>query len=147
MGKFKDNKLLGIKDVIITEEARINYLSGLIRIAECDKNKTPGEEGYIYEIAEILGASYSEIWKAEEKQENGDPKEIHFATKQEKILFLMQALYLCWVDDDYSDIEREEIITIGNELGVDQSEISKIEIWIKQGLEWMGVGAELLGLE
>ena len=145
MEMLKTNNLLGIRDVIKTEESRINYLRGLIRIAECDKNKTSDEEGYIDKIAEIIDASYSEIWRAEEMHD--ESARIHFATKQEKVLFLMQAMYLCWLDDDYSDAEREEILAIGDELGIDASELVKIESWVKQGIEWMESGAELLRLE
>lgn len=147
MEQVRENKLLAIRDVINTEESRINYLKGLIRIAESDKNKTSVEEGYIYKIAEIIGASYSEIWQAEEQQNNNDPIGINFATKQEKSLFLMQALYMCWLDDEYSDAERKEIIKIGNDFGIDLAEIKTIESWIKQGIEWMSAGAELIGLE
>ena len=68
-------------------------------------------------------------------------------TKKEKTLFLMQALYLCWIDDEYSELEREEIGRIGNELGVDLSELAEIETWVRQGIEWLGAGAALLGLE
>ena len=115
MEKLADGRLPGIRDVIKTEESRVNYLRGLIRIAESDKNKTSGEEDYIYNIAEILNAPYSEIWKAEEELADGEAPEIHFETKREKTLFLMQALYLCWIDDEYSEMEREEIVRIGNE--------------------------------
>lgn len=147
MEKLKVDKLLRIGDVIKTEDARINYLRGLIRIAECDKSKTSDEEGYIYKIAEIIGSSYSEIWKAQESWGSDLCTEVHFASSQEKTLFLMQALYLCWLDDDYSETERKEIIEIGNELGISPAEIEKIEAWIKQGIEWLGDGAEMLRLE
>lgn len=147
MERIKEGNLLGIKDVINTETSRINYLRGLIRIAECDNNKTSDEEGFIYKIAEIAGASYSELWKAEEKLEIEGSDKIHFETKKEKILFLMQALYLCWIDDDYSDLERKEIIAIGNELGITQFELEEVESWVKQGIGWMKTGAELLRLE
>lgn len=143
MEQIKQEKLLEIRDVIKTEESRINYLRGLIRIAESDKNKTSAEEGYIYKMAEIVGASYTEIWQAE----NEYPRSIQFVTKQEKTLFLMQALYMCWLDNDYSDAERKEIIAIGNELGVDPSEIDEIESWIKRGIDWLRTGVSLLGLE
>ncbi len=147
MEQIKQEKLLEIRDVIKTEESRINYLRGLIRIAESDKNKTSAEEGFIYKIAEIIGASYDEIWQAENEQESEYPLSIQFVTKQEKMLFLMQALYMCWLDDDYSDSEREEIVAIGDELGVDPSEIDSIESWIKRGIDWLRTGASLLGLE
>ena len=147
MGKHKEGKLLEIRDIIRSEESRINYLRGLIRIAESDKNRTSVEEGYIYRIAEILGASYSEIWQAEEHWEKEERREIYFAAKQEKALFIMQALYMCWLDDDYSDAERKEIFAIGEELGIDPSEIEGIESWVKEGIAWMRAGAELIGLE
>lgn len=147
MEKLKENRLLAIKDVIKTEDSRINYLRGLIRIAECDKDKNSVEEGYIYRIAEILGASYSEIWQAEQYQEKDSQARICFVTKQEKHLFLMQALYMCWLDDDYSDAERKEIMVIGDELGIDPTKIEEIESWVKQGIEWMRAGSELIGLE
>ena len=143
----KDRKLISIRDVIDTEESRVNYLKGLIRIAECDNNKTTVEEGYISKIAETFGATYSEIWMAEGQRSDDHSKCINFETKQEKIIFLMQALYLCWLDDDYSESEREEIVTISGELGIDASELAEIESWVKQGIEWMGAGAELLRLE
>lgn len=143
----KELKLFGIKDVINTEESRINYLKGLIRVAECDNNKTSVEEEYINQIAETFGATQSEIWKAEDQRSNNDSESIHFETKQEKLLFLMQALYLCWLDDGYSNSEREEIVKISVELGIHESELAEIESWVKQGIEWMGAGAKLLGLE
>lgn len=142
-----ERRLFGIRDVVKTEESRINYLKGLIRIAESDNNKTAVEEGYINKIAEIFGATYSEIWKAETQNSDESSKEIYFETKQEKILFLMQALYLCWLDDEYSNLEKSEIITISDELGIEASELVEIESWIKQGIEWMEAGAKLLRLE
>ena len=147
MDQINNNKLIAVRDIIRTEDARINYLRGLIRIAECDENKTSAEEGYIYNIAELIGASYSEIWQAEDKEETDDSVEIKFETKQEKSLFLMQALYMCWLDDDYSDAERNEIFAIGTGLGIEKKEIEAIESWIKRGIEWMGTGAELIGLK
>ena len=144
---LKADKLLGIKDVIRTEDARVNYLRGLIRIAESDNSKSAGEEGFIYKIAERLGSSYSEMWQAETGTGDNELPTIHFATQQEKILFLMQALYMCWLDNDYSDAERAEIIKIGDELGVEASEVAEIESWIRQGIKWMEAGAELLKLE
>lgn len=146
MEQSKEQKLLTIRDVINTQESRINYLRGLIRIAESDNDKSTVENGYIYKIAEIIGASHSEIWQAEKQQENNKLERIKFTNKQEKALFLIQALYMCLLDDDYSDAEREEIIAVGNELEVDLSEIEQIEAWIKQGIEWMRSGAELIGI-
>lgn len=142
-----DRKLFGIRDVIKTEESRINYLKGLIRIAESDNNKTSVEEEYINKIAETFGATYSDIWKAEVQKSNEASKEIKFNTRQEKIIFLMQALYLCWLDDEYSDLERDEVAKIGDELGLEASELLEIESWVKQGIEWMSAGAKLLRLE
>lgn len=147
MEEFTKDKLLGIRDVIKTEDARINYLRGLIRIAECDADKSASEEGFIYKIADILGSPYSEISKAESSLEDEAYEKIHFETKQEKILFLMQALYMCWLDNDYSEAERDEIVTIGTELGIEEPELGIIETWIKQGIEWMRTGATLLNLE
>lgn len=146
MEQGKDHKLLEVRDVINTEGSRINYLRGLIRIAESDNDKSMVEIGYIDKIAEIIGASHAEIWQAEKQQENNKLEGIKFTTKQQKVLFLIQALYLCWLDDDYSDAEREEIIAIGNELEINLSEIEQIEAWIKQGIEWMRSGAELIGI-
>ena len=54
---------------------------------------------------------------------------------------------MCWLDDDYSDAERKEIFAIGEELGIDPSEIEGIESWVKEGIAWMRAGAELIGLE
>ena len=142
-----NGNLLGIKDVINSEDSRINYLRGLIRIAKCDNKKTADEEDYICKIAKIAGASYSELWKAEDDQADENTAEIYFGTKQEKLLFLMQALYLCWIDDEYSDAERKEIIAIGDELGITQFELDEVESWVKQGIDWMKAGAELLKLE
>lgn len=147
MNNLKEDRLLAISDVIKTEDSRINYLKGLLRIAGSDNNKTAVEDGYIYRMAEIIGASYSEIWQVEEAQENDELTVIKFDTKQEKILFLMQALYMCWLDDDYSDSERKEIFAIGDELGIESSVLKEIEAWVKHGIEWMRTGAELIGLE
>ena len=147
MEGYKVNNLLEIRDVIKTEDSRINYLRGLIRIAESDNKKTSAEAEFIYKIADIIGASYSEIWHAERQTENEINTGIHFETKQEKMLFLIQALHECWLDDDFSEAEHEEIIKIGNELEIDQTEVEAVEAWVKQGIEWMRAGAELIGLE
>lgn len=147
MERAKQGKMLEIRDVIKTEGARINYLMGLIRIAESDDKKTSSEEGYIYRMSKILGASHAEIWQAERKLENEQSPSIQFATNQEKMLFLMQALYMCWIDSDYSAAERKAIITIAAELGVSITEIEAIESWVKEGIDWMRAGASLLGLE
>ena len=97
MEQSKENKLLAVRDVINTEDSRVNYLRGLMRIAESDNDKSTVETGNIDKIAEIIGASHSEIWQAEKQQENNKLEGIKFTTKQEKVLFLIQALYMCFI--------------------------------------------------
>ena len=63
------------------------------------------------------------------------------------MFFIVQAVQLCWIDDDYVEVERIEMRTISNELNISLKSLEKVEAWVEEGMKWNKKGDELLKLK
>jgi hypothetical protein len=76
-----------------------------------------------------------------------EPDEVHFDTKQQVLFFLREAIQMCYLDGHFSDAERSCLEEISSRSGISQASIAYIEDWVKEGMEWRREGDILLSLE
>ena len=63
------------------------------------------------------------------------------------MFFFIQAIQLCWIDDSYTNSEKEEIQYLQEELGVNSDSVARIEEWVNEGIIWNSNGDLLLELQ
>lgn len=67
-----------------------------------------------------------------------------FASRQEALCFLREALQLGMVDNDYSESEQKEIMKLAKEFGVESERVHALEKWVQDGIEWKKQGDMLV---
>lgn len=135
-----------IKEVLQTREARVNFLKGLIRLAQADGIVDENEFVFYRQVAVVLELGEAEVESLEKLKDETNEITFHFETDREKMFFLVQAVQLCWVDNDYSDTERNEIRDMCQEMGISVEALEKVEQWVSEGMEWNKRGETLLEL-
>lgn len=135
-----------IKEVLQTREARINFLKGLIRLAQADGVVNENEFAFYRQVAVVLELGEAEVESLEKLKDRTNEIIFHFETDREKMFFLVQAVQLCCVDNDYSDAERNEIRDMCQEMGISVEALEKVEQWVSEGMEWNKRGETLLEL-
>lgn len=140
--------MLEIKNILKTEDARINFLKGLMRLAKCDGVKTDEEIQFYLQAAVALDLKASQIDLLSQTWSNDNEKiEIFFDTSKEKMFFFIQAIQLCWIDNKYEEVEQKEIQKIAEELGISMDAIEKVEDWVREGIAWNQRGDQLIDLQ
>lgn len=137
---------MDVKEILKTEEARKNFLKGLIRISKADGNTSLEERQFFTQAALALEISQEVIEILEKTWDEGEIF-VDFKTKYESLFFIREAIQLCSVDGVYDENEQHEIRSFGEELGIKVETIEAIEAWVREGLEWQARGNELLELE
>ena len=135
-----------IKEVLQTREARVNFLKGLIRLAQADGIVDENEFVFYRQVAVVLELGEAEVESLEKLKDGINEITFHFETDREKMFFLIQAVQLCWVDNNYSDMEREELRDMCQEMSISVEALEKVEQWVSEGVEWNKRGEALLEL-
>lgn len=135
-----------IKEVLQTREARVNFLRGLIRLAQTDGVVDENEFVFYRQVAVVLDLGESEVESLEKLKDETNEITVNFETDREKMFFLIQAVQLCWVDNNYSDMEREELRDMCQEMSISVEALEKVEQWVSEGVEWNKRGEALLEL-
>lgn len=133
-----------IEEILTTNNAKSNFLKGLIRVAKSDGVVDEAEFAFFRQAAQSLGLDNIEelerCWRMDEKII------VAFETNKEKMFFLIQAVQLCWIDDTYTEVEQKEIRSIGKELGISLTALESVEKWAYEGIVWNKKGDDLLEL-
>lgn len=137
---------MDIKEILVTKEARVNFLRGLIRLANVDGHVDESEFIFYRQAASVLGLGEQEILELEKLGGGEDTITFNFETDKEKMFFLIQAVQLCWVNDDYSELERKDMRKICHELNISMETLEEVEKWALEGYEWNKRGETLLEL-
>lgn len=137
---------MDIKEVLQTKEARISFLKGLIRLANADGVVDESEFGFYRQAAIALELDEEEILELEKVKGEGHEIMLDFDTDREKMFFLIQAVQLCWVDNNYSDAEQKELRNICREITITEKALKAVEVWAQEGVEWNKRGETLLEL-
>ena len=136
-----------VEDVLTTTESKLNFLKGLIRIAKSDSVLAETELNFYKQAAYSMGLTEGDIEILNECWTSSEKISFQFETSEEKMFFIVQAVQLCWIDDDYVEAERIEMRRISNELNISLKSLEKIEAWVEEGMKWNKKGDELLKLK
>ncbi len=134
-------------DVLKTPKARLNFLKGLIRIAKVDQKIDDQELVFYQSAAKTFELEESELESLKICWEGNEKIDIEFETNREKMFFFVQAVQLCWIDNNYADTEREEIRKIAEEFRISKESVKAVEDWVYEGMVWNRKGDKLLDLE
>lgn len=137
---------MDIKEILQTKEGRVNFLKGLIRLANADGVVDESEFVFYRQAAIALELSEEEILALEKAKSEKHEITLEFKTDREKMFFLIQAVQLCWVDNNYSEAERKELRDICQEIAISEESLKAVEVWAQEGVEWNKRGETLLEL-
>lgn len=137
---------MDIKMILQTKKSRISFLKGLIRLANADGVVDESEFVFYRQAAIALELDEEEILELEKVKGEGHEIMLDFGTDREKMFFLIQAIQLCWVDNNYSDAEQEELRNICREIAISEESLKVVEAWAQEGVEWNKRGEALLEL-
>ncbi|MBP2033220.1 tellurite resistance protein [Clostridium algifaecis] len=138
---------MNIREILKTEESKLNFLGGLIRLAKIDGSVSEDEKIFFSQAAVQLEMKENTISLLENYWSSEDKINVKFETKREGLFFIQQAVQLCAIDGVYNDKEKKEIRLLGKELNLLESSVEKIETWVEDGLKWQALGETLLCIE
>lgn len=138
---------MDMNQILTTNDAKVNFLKGLIRLAKADGIMDDNEVVFYQQAVNAMGLDVQDCDKINALWEkNSCEIDISFQTNREKMFFFVQAIQLCWIDGSYTQKEKEEIYKIASELQISVTAIEKVEIWVNEGMEWNKRGDSLLEL-
>lgn len=138
---------MDMNQILTTNDAKVNFLKGLIRLAKADGIMDDNEVVFYQQAVNAMGLDAQDCDKINALWEkNSCEIDISFQTNREKMFFFVQAIQLCWIDGSYTQKEKEEIYKIASELQISVTAIEKVEIWVNEGMEWNKRGDSLLEL-
>lgn len=137
---------MDIKEILTTTEAKYSFIAGLIRLAKVDGIIDDKEFTFFQQAAYGIGLDSDFVQKLSTLKDSDTKIEINFKTDKEKLFFLIQAVQLCLIDGDYSDVEKKEIRNICTEIRISHQALCEIESWAYEGIAWNKRGEALLNL-
>ncbi len=143
-----------LTQMYLTEEERVNFLKGMVRMARIDGVVEEEERVFFRNLLIALAISEENAAKLEnsldadmESAEIKNYLSISFNTKKQAIFFLEEAIQLCYIDGVYHEKEQKEIRLITKELNISAETLDKVEKWVQEGIAWQAKGEALLSLE
>ena len=133
-----------MKVVFESQEDKVNYLKGLIRVAKCNGVVEQEEREYFslivkrFELTPETEEYLQYLWSSEEKID------ISFSSRYYAAFFMQEAYQLCIVDGTFDEKEKQEIQQLGDELNISKEDQERIYSWIMEGMEWKNRGEELI---
>lgn len=137
---------MDINEILTTAEAKYSFIAGLIRLAKVDGIIDDKEFTFFQQSAYCIGLDSNVVQKLSTLKDSDVKIEIIFKTNKEKLFFLIQAVQLCLIDGDYSNVEKKELRNICTEIGISHRSLCEIENWAYEGIAWNKRGEELLNL-
>lgn len=137
---------MDVKEILQTKEGRVSFLKGLIRLANADGIVDESEFAFYRQAAVALELGEEEILALEKVKSEGQEITLAFGTDREKMFFLIQAVQLCWVDNNYSEAEQKELRNICQQIDISEEALREVEAWAQEGVEWNKRGEALLEL-
>lgn len=139
-----------ILEGLSSENEKVAFVKGLIRLAKVDQRIALEERKFLDEIVVKIGLDSKYLPGFRELLESKDDLsaiKVSFDKKEKSILFLREAIQLCKVDGEYHEKEKAEIDKIAKEMGISDNTVIKIEDWADRGIQWQKEGFDLLNLE
>lgn len=128
-----------------TNEERLNFIKGLVRVARSDTKITSEEEIFFINASKSVGLEDSQIQDL--KQALVDSSillPLSFSNKEQSVFLLKEAIQLCFIDGHYAESEKEEIYHIAKDIDVPLSAVVALEEWVQEGMKWTQRGDALL---
>lgn len=139
---------MNVMETFQTIDARENFLRGLAILSTVDnevddveiKFFTDAARGMelppdsIKSIAEILSMTPSESTKIP----------LLFNNKNQCLLFIREAIQLCYANGNYTENERDYVIKVAKMFNVPMSSVCELENWVIEGMSWSRKGDDLL---
>lgn len=135
-----------INRILTSNNAKSNFLKGLIRLAKSDNINDEKEIAYFQQAAISLGISKEEQYLLNELWSSNEKIVLNFENTEQKMFFFIQAIQLCWLDGEYVKKEQQEIRKIAQELNISEDSIEQVERWAYEGIQWSRKGDALLSL-
>lgn len=139
--------MLSINEVLTTNEAKENFMGGIVNLAKADGAIDDSEKQFFLNAAVSLG------WeeKIDELNESLNSVEnvidIEFNSRKESLFFFKEALQLVYLDDKYDEEEKKVINEIRKQLDIEKEVVDEIENWVLEGMEWVKKGEKLIEME
>lgn len=133
-----------MQNILEKKVDRLNYLKGLIRLSVCNDDISIEEKQFYLEAAANMELDEGDMAELDKCWQSSGDFPVTFSSKKVSLFFLQEAVQLCEIDGNYDEIEKREILKVGNELGLSTGEIRKIEAWVREGMEWKKRGEQLL---
>ena len=134
-----------LHEVFDTEESRLNFILGCIRVSKCNDRFHEKERNFIMKSSLALGLNEKSGERIDKAMLNEfERMDLVFSTKKQKILFIKEMIDLCYYDGHYDSVEKEEISIISKSLNILESTVTEIEQWILSGIEWNKKGEKIL---
>lgn len=134
-----------LHEVFNTEESRLNFILGCIRVSKCNKKFHEKERNFIIRSSLALEVNEKSGEKIDKAMANDfERMDLEFSTRQQKILFIKEMIDLCYYDGSYDSVEKEEISIIAKGFDLLESTVNEIEQWILEGIEWNKKGEKIL---
>lgn len=139
---------MDINRILAEKEDKVNFLKGLIRVANADGVQDNSEIVYYNYISTALGLNTEDLAEIDTVwNEDSRGIKLNFTSDEVKMFLFIEAIQLCWLDNSYADAERKEIRAIANELNVSEESIKAVEAWVEEGISWRERGINLLAFK
>ena len=109
------------------------YFEALLAVSKADGNLADIEVSYLKDQAVLMNFDLDSI--INKKMDLSDIS-INNASNFTKKVIIRDCISLAYIDGHYDEKEKEEIIKIGQLIGVSNEDIKKIEAWL---LEYWGI--------
>lgn len=135
---------------ILNRNDQINFLKSLIIIAHADGVVDKNENVIIDQYMGVLNLNEFEKKEISESLENPPLIEEvinQFIDNRAKLLLLMEAYNIAYIDNDFSFFEKKTIDKIIKNLNIPIEKAKEIEKWVKKKVKLRKQGLEIIGLK
>jgi tellurite resistance protein len=133
-----------VEKYLTSQDDKINYLKGLMRIAKADGNVTDEEKKYYKTVAIGLNVPRVIIDELENTWKDEKDIELCFSDERQALFFIQEAIQISMIDGEYSASEQQEIKKIAIEAGITLEAVSEFEAWVNRGLDWRKEGEQII---
>lgn len=127
----------------ITDEEKSVYIKILLAVATSD-GIDQRELDFISLQADVLNISPSDI-----PSDTVTMDDINFSVISDKVkrIIIRDCIALAYIDNKYTDEEREKIQIVSQRMGISHGLVNEIEIWLIDYWSILQKGAEIFNLE
>ena len=112
-------------------EEKIPYLKALMYVSLADDSVDENEMDYFNQVGSMYGLTFNELEELKNSVVSRKEKleEIlnGIIERTTKLTLLYELLALCYVDDNYSDSEKETMRKVCSLLGIEEEKLSQLE--------------------